>query len=181
MSNILKTIRAEHKHINQVLDILDQQLLGYCQGESADFNLVTDSIDFLKSYLESEIETGERLLYKILEERNNKMHTVVEKLGQDYSILEKNINKLSGTINEITMDAFFPRAYVYEQAQALISVYKEYIDLKQDVLLPATNESLQKNDWQKFESTFVYENEMTHSDSLSRYRTSLYKNIIRTH
>lgn len=181
MQNILKTIRAEHKHINQVLNILDQQLLGYCQGESADFNLVTDSIDFLQSYLESEIETGERLLYKMLEERNNKMHTVVEKLGQDYSILEKNINKLSGTINEITMDAFFPRSYVYEQSQALISVYKEYIELKDDILLPATNKTLQKNDWLKFESTFVYKSEIMHSGSLSRYRTSLYKNIIRTH
>jgi hemerythrin-like domain-containing protein len=181
MQNILKTIRAEHKHINQVLNILDQQLLGYCQGESADFNLVTDSIDFLQSYLESEIETGERLLYKMLEERNNKMHTVVEKLGQDYSILEKNINKLSGTINEITMDAFFPRSYVYEQSQALISVYKEYIELKEDILLPATNKTLQKNDWLKFESTFVYKSEIMHSGSLSRYRTSLYKNIIRTH
>jgi len=181
MPNILKTIRAEHKHINQVLNILDQQLLGYCQGESADFDLVTDSIDFLKSYLVSEIETGERLLYKILEERNNKMHKVVEKLGQDYSILEKNINKLSGTINEITMDAFFPRSYVYEQSQALISVYKEYIELKEDILLPATNKTLQKNDWLKFESTFIYENEVTHSGSLSHYRTSLYKNIVRTH
>jgi len=179
MQKIIKSIQVEHKHINQVLNILDQQLLGFSQGDSADFDLVIDSIDFLKSYLESEIETSEYLLYKKLEERNNKMHTIIEKIGQDNSTLENNLNKLSGTINEITMDAFLPRSYVYEQAQALISVYKENIDLKEEVLLPATNEALLKDDWMEFETTDFYENNLPHSSPSAQYRSSLYRNIMR--
>jgi len=178
MQAIIKTISAEHEHIIDVLDKLDEQLCKFSKGDAPKFELISDSIDFLKSNLQSENNTGEHLLYKKLKKDNKKLYAAIEHLEKCNAELKKKITDFSVTINKITMDAFIPRSYVNDQARSFSLSYKEYIKQQDAVLLQITKDSLLKKDWNEIKNSRSEDGESGFSNPHTRYRSSLYNNIM---
>lgn len=183
MSEIINNIRVEHKAIFQVINLLEQQLLEFSKGDSPDFELMIDSIDFLKSYLDLETRSGEKLLFIKLVEKENQAHSsiplAIKEIDTYYITLEESINEFSITIDKVVLGAFIPRSYVNEQAKVFINDFREYIKLKDSVLDPVTPYSLHKQDWTEIEEFANNENEQLNPDSLTQYRSTLYQSTVR--
>ena len=178
MSGILNLIRVEHNAIIQVLRILDQQLEEFNKGNSDNFDLLNDSIDFISSYFDSECKSGESLLFQKLCEKDIYLSGKINQIEKSYSELETRITELTNTTSKIAMDAFIPRSWFSNQAKSVIATFREYIELKESVLLFVDESSLQIADWNEIQNLSYEDNTTNQFNSLESYRNSLYSNIV---
>lgn len=178
MSEILNLIKVENSAILQVLRILEHQVDDFSHGESPNFDLLNDSVDFLKSYFDAESKTSEKLLLEKLRHKNAHLAESIKEIDQTYTVLENSINELLSTIDKIAMDAVIPRSWFNDQAKAVINTFHYYIEQKESILLPVTENTLQKNDWNEIKDMVVEDCELGHHTPIEQYRNSLYNNII---
>ena len=146
---MLQRLRRDHKHIAILLNILADKQARLAEGNSVNFNLIRDIVEYMQGYAEHSHHPLEDIIYDYYSNKAGLANC--GQLYNEHHRLAEASGVLIYSLNMILSDVVISR-------EKLVNDLKEYIELQQlhmqyeeREVFPNFEKVLDDNDWQKVE------------------------------
>jgi len=148
MENIIQQIHTDHRHIVKILSILRHELkLLENNSEEANFELISDSLDYLAHYPDEYHHPKEEVIFAYHLQRSDEMRDEIERLMNQH----RNLHEATQRINEITTailqgDVHLRETYINTLA-GFIQQQTSHLENEEKAVLPMLEQRLNDQDW----------------------------------
>lgn len=141
--------RAEHAQFERLLAIFDRQLERYRAGDTPDYDLMRDVVQYLRDYADCFHHPREDVAFDLLVEREPDARAVVQRLTQEHHDLAEAGATLLERLRELTSDAMLPRGTLEAAAATYLENYRRHIDTEEREVMPVAGRVLTDADWRQ--------------------------------
>lgn len=180
ISKIIKQMLCEHACLHEALLILERQIEILNGGDTPDFELMQDILDYLINYTEKIHYPKEEIFYEKLIEKGIDISSTMAELLQEHEVLLHKTTGFADTLGEIVLDAVIPREVVVKEGKDLIAACLQHIETEQTVAFPLIAQTLTKDDRTEIEQLFDDKIRSAIPSAVEKQYKILFKSIIDT-
>lgn len=147
MAETIALWHAEHVNFSRLLDLLETQLAAFHDGESPDYDLVLDIVEYLHEYPDHYHHPREDVAFARLVEHDPAMRLPTNRLLQEHRVIAAAGNELQKRLNEIVDGALVERAAVEAAAATYVAYYRHHLATEERDILPRAAKMLTPQDW----------------------------------
>lgn len=152
MSLTMDMLREEHRVMQRLLDLLDRQIAMFEKAEQPDYQLLSEIIDYFRSFPDLYHHPKEELVLQRLAERDPDGAKRVGDLEEDHHECADRLDVFSRYVVQVLLEAEVPRGAFIEAARAFIDNERRHMKGEESVFFPAAEGSLTSEDWEKIDS-----------------------------
>ena len=149
---MLPRLQNDHKHIAVLLNLLKGKYQKLAEGESVNFGLVRDVVEYMQSYTEHSHHPLEDIIYDYYLERFARKDST-RRLSQEHQKLEDASTTLAATLNLILSDIVVAKEKLIEDLKAYVTMQEKHLAYEEENIFPLLEKTMTAEDWQKVEST----------------------------
>ncbi len=147
MVEIIEILRQEHRNIEKLLRVMEQELSVFDRGEPPDYEVFGAVIEFFKRYPDSCHHPKEDVIYEKFKERAPDRAATVPDLEADHREGAVRLRRVAQAIDAVLNDQEVMRQSVDRVVRDFIDNERKHIALENDVVFPAITRTLQPEDW----------------------------------
>jgi hemerythrin-like domain-containing protein len=147
MDEQLSHWHAEHVNFAALLDLLEQELLAFHQGERPDYDLMIESLQYLRGYSDLVHHPREDIAFARLIDHDPTLSVTVSRLMQEHRVIAWAGEDLLQRLQETAADMLVPRADVEASASTFLVYYRHHLNMEERFILPRAAVLLQPEDW----------------------------------
>ena len=147
MLDALALWKRDHANFAVLLDLLERQIDLFHQGESADYELMSDIMFYMTHYSDVVHHPREDLAFARIRERDPAMEAVVNELIGQHAALKQAGEALSGTLGDIVNGSIISRDRLETPARAYLELLRSHIRREESTVLPRVASLLRPRDW----------------------------------
>lgn len=148
MVEIIRLLRAEHRNLGKVLDVLEREIEAYNERGHVNHAIVRDIVDYFRGYPALCHHPKEDLIY-------GKLRVVAEPAAFDrvcdlvaeHEELGSLTDRLEAAVDNLLSDAGSTRGKFIQVAREFLDRHRRHMDMEEGVLFPVALESLSEADW----------------------------------
>lgn len=145
---MLSRLMRDHKHIVILLRILTKKRTMLENGDSVNFNLVRDIVEYMQSYAEHSHHPLEDVIYEYGAERLPEVARL-GRLSAEHQQLITSSGALMATLNLILSDVVVARDKLISDLSHYIAEQEEHMLFEERELFPLLAKHLNESDWQE--------------------------------
>ncbi|MCH1925441.1 hemerythrin domain-containing protein [Shewanella sp. C32] len=149
---MLPRLHNDHKHIAVLLNLLKGKYQKLADGESVNFGLVRDVVEYMQSYTEHSHHPLEDIIYEYYLERFARKDST-KRLSQEHQKLVDASTTLATTLNLILNDIVVAKEKLIEDLKAYVTMQEEHLRYEEEHIFPLLEKTMTADDWQRVEST----------------------------
>lgn len=143
---IVQSIRSDHRKMEHLLDILEQELAIFQRGEQPDFDILSGLVEYFRSYPECCNQPKEALLVAALKvQAPDRAAALAAKTGCRQA--QPSLDHFAGLIEDVINEQEVSRESMVAAAVDFAAQEKRHIAFAESELLPAANDGLTAQDW----------------------------------
>ena len=143
---MLTQLRQDHANMARMLHVLQLKQKSLAVGERPNFKLVREVVDYSLDYMEEFTVPLERVCSERLQALAPETQELTERLSSDYQALRKRLNRLSGDIDMILMDAVIPMDRFADDLKAYLDAHRTYLRDERELLFPLIRQHFDDRD-----------------------------------
>ena len=176
MSKTIDMIRQEHKDMDRLIALLEENLEVFTRGEDPDYDLMREAVDYLTNYPDMLHHPTEDIIFARLKARDPKAATFRElpDLKEEHGELASLTRKFAHTLNVVLMEKEVEREQLQKSARDYIEHFRKHMSKEERTFLPEAEAALDDTDWRAIEQQV---GEMT--SSLKAGETDRYRKLCR--
>lgn len=148
MSDTIQTMRTEHMNLLRLLHLLEREMGVFARGDKADFELITDMLDYVGNYFERIHHPKEEAMVEHLRERAPDLEPQLTGMKQEHERLGELLHRFRATVDDIVMGSdMMPREAINDMATQLITLNREHIKHEEQFIFPRALAKLREKDW----------------------------------
>lgn len=147
MADVLHQLRREHRDLEKLIAVLEQQAATAARGESADFNLMQSILQYLGNYPDLLHHPKEDLIYDRLKQRDPALAAGVSEIVEEHYTLEHMTRQLAGMVEARMRREAPPQDDMDAFAREFVGRYRRHIAVEEDELFPRALDVLDDSDW----------------------------------
>lgn len=151
MSEIIASLRNEHRNLNKLLDLLACETDKLEQGEFADYQLIADIMQYFVNYPDVYHHPHEDLIFDILKQKGNNITGLIDEVYREHKKMAADGNEILDEIQQIQGNAIFSREDFVGRLRTYITEYHTHMDKEEDELFKAAEASLDDEDWRRID------------------------------
>lgn len=160
MSEVLQRLKADHRSVAHLLDLLQRQLEVLAAGnESPNYELIRAVLDYLLSYPDLTHHPREDVVYRLLHRRAPQAAREVGDLLREHAEIGALTRRLAEAINRVLLDLEVPRQRLVALGREFVSRYRKHIAQEDAAFFPAAERHLLPEDWMLADSEFEATND----------------------
>jgi hemerythrin-like domain-containing protein len=160
----------DHTNFAVLLDLLERQLDLFHQGESADYDLMSDIMFYMTHYTDLAHHPREDLAFARICEREPGMHPVIDELSAQHVRLRGAGQALIQALDDIVNGSITSRDSVEAPARTYIELFRSHMEREEAILQPLVMKLLQERDWAAIDATVSHiEDPLFGSNGEERY------------
>ena len=144
---ILNRLHKEHADFTRLLDLLDQQLALFTDGQPADYDTINAILQYCQEYPDAVHHPKEDLVYGRLRDRNPELAAEVGDLEEEHRNLAEMTLSLAALIKSALEEEPVNREQVHNLTRDFISRYRRHIEREELHVFPAARLALSDQDW----------------------------------
>lgn len=144
---ILKRLMNDHKHIAILLNILAKKNHKLSQGESVNFALIRDVVEYMQVYAEHSHHPVEDITYDYFVKTYSSPSTT--RLHEEHSGLAESSGALMYSLNLILSDVVISREKLISDLKAYVEIQTTHMQYEETELFPLFAKQMQPHDWEK--------------------------------
>ena len=145
---MMKTLRAEHRHIASVMQLLSEQLLAIEAGDPIDPHVVFEVMEYMATWPDRYHHPREDLIYSRVAEVNAKAADDVDTLQRDHDYSAQQGRKLLKDI-EAWREGSLSGAMIVKRGREYIGHTYEHMNVEEKVVFPHIESVLTLDDWRE--------------------------------
>ncbi len=147
MTKVIEVLREEHRNIEKLLVVLEQELAVFDRRERPDYEILQAIIDYFKEFPDRCHHPKEDLIFTFLKARNPAAVETVGDLQGDHREGSQRLYRLAQAIVSILTDHDFPRQSFDAIVHDFIDSERVHMQWEERLFFPAALEALQAEDW----------------------------------
>ena len=146
-ANPIEVWHTEHAYFKRLLDLLQDQVAVFEDGQRPNYDLMEDIISYLRGYSDRYHHPREDVAFARLEARRPDMGPTLARLRQEHRVIANAGEKLLGQLEAILDEAILPRSEVEMAAATYLVYYSNHIDREEREILSIAALTLTRDDW----------------------------------
>ncbi|WP_254843579.1 hemerythrin domain-containing protein [Shewanella sp. UCD-KL21] len=142
---ILKRLMNDHKHIAILLNILAKKNHKLSQGESVNFALIRDVVEYMQVYAEHSHHPVEDITFDYFVKHFPSPSTT--RLHDEHSGLAESSGALMYSLNLILSDVVISREKLVSDLKAYVEIQTAHMQYEEKELFPLFAKQMQASDW----------------------------------
>lgn len=146
---MLKRLMHDHKHIAVLLNVLKNKQMKLSEGESINFSVVRDIVEYMQGYAERCHHPIEDIIYAYY--LAHKTNDTIDKLSAEHESVIQSSATLMATLNLILSDIVVAREKLIVDFAEYVALQERHMQMEEREIFPLLAKSLTEQDWQVIE------------------------------
>jgi hemerythrin-like domain-containing protein len=139
--------RAEHANFARALDLLEEQLAAFFDGDAPDYTLMLCIVSYLREYPDRVHHPHEDAVFERLVVRDPTLRLPINRLLQEHRVIAVAGDELRAHLDEIVAGAVVLRSSVEAAAATYLAYYRHHLATEDGEILPRAARLLDSDDW----------------------------------
>ena len=146
---MLKRLMHDHKHIAVLLNVLKNKQMKLSEGESINFIVVRDIVEYMQGYAERCHHPVEDIIYAYY--LAHKTNGAMDKLSAEHEVVIQVSAALMNTLNLILSDIVVAREKLIADFAEYVELQERHMQMEEREIFPLFAQNLTEQDWQVIE------------------------------
>ena len=152
MSLTMDMLREEHLSMSRLLDSLEQQICQFEQAKDVDYDLVTQIVDYFRSFPDLYHHPKEDLIFQKLQERNPAQAKAFANLESEHEECAKRLFIFARAVVGVLIETEIPREDFVRMARDFTDNERRHMSGEEDRFFPTAMQYLTAEDWAEIDS-----------------------------
>jgi hemerythrin-like domain-containing protein len=152
MTRLIEVLREEHRSIEKLLGVLEQELRIFDRRERPDYDTLQAVIDYFAEYPARCHHPKEDMIIDALMARNLASAIAVGDIHSDHAQEGERLRRLAHTLENVRTGGELPRQTVDDVVREFIAHERRHIEHEERALFPAAIEALTAADWKRIDA-----------------------------
>ena len=147
MTYVIEVLRQEHRNIEKLLQVLEQELSVFDRGDRPEYEVIVRVFDYFQEYPDSCHHPKEDMIFDKLKSRDP---AAVEKMADLRAEHEEETNRLrlaAQAVDRVLGDQDLVRETVSEIIHDFIAHQRQHMKMEEQIFFPSALNALQPADW----------------------------------
>jgi len=155
MVEIIEILRQEHRNIEKLLRVMEEELSVFDRGERPDYEAFGAVIEFFKKYPDTCHHPKEDIIYEKFKVRDPNRAASIADLQAEHREGAVRLRRVAQAIDSVLNDQELRRDSVDRIIRDFIDNERKHIALEDGVIFPAIVDTLQPGDWAEIALTLA--------------------------
>jgi hemerythrin-like domain-containing protein len=151
-SDIIERLRDEHRSVEKLLFVLEQELAVFDRRERPDYEVLQAVVRVFEDYSACWHDPKERVVFDALRECDAEAAAMIDGLEIEHRQDLHRLQRLAQALTSILIDRDVPPQAFDQVVRDFIGHLRHQIDFEERVLFPAALKALQSEDWATIEA-----------------------------
>ena len=147
MVEVIDILRQEHRNIEKLLRVMEQELAVFDRGERPDYEVFGAILEFFKMYPDTCHHPKEDIIYEKFKACDPGRAASVADLQAEHREGAVRLRRVAQAIDNVLNDQELLRESVDRIVRDFIDTERKHIALEDEVIFPAILDTLQPADW----------------------------------
>lgn len=147
MADSIALWHAEHVRFSRLLDLLEEQVAQFHEGECPNFVLMRDVVSYLQEFGDRFHHPREDAAFARMVIRDPTLRLPINRLLQEHRAIAVAGEELVTRLNEVIVDAVVLRATVEASAALYLAYYRHHLATEEREIVPRAARLLSAEDW----------------------------------
>ena len=147
MSWVIEILCQEHRNIEKLLRVLEQELNVFNRGERPNYELVVAVIDYFKGYPDTCHHPKEDMIFERLKLRDANAAATIGDLGAEHQEGARRLYGVAQIVEAVLNDQDFMRQIAYDTMHDFIDHERRHMAMEERLVFPAALKALRPADW----------------------------------
>ncbi len=152
MTDIIDTLREEHRNIAKLLDILQREIESAAVSSNPDWDVLQGIADYFCAYPDRCHHPKEDAIYRRLQAKFPGEAKSIGDLLREHQDVRSCVQRFRGQIQAIFLEDVLPRERLIGSARAFIDAERQHMMKEEEIFFPAAERFLVEEDWQWIKS-----------------------------
>jgi hemerythrin-like domain-containing protein len=152
---IIDSLRQEHRNIEKLLLVLEQELSVFDRGERPDYQVVHAVIAYFLVYPDAYHHPQENMIFEKLKARNPAAAANIGDLAAEHRSGAKRLQRVAQAVESVLSDREVLRHAVHDIILDFIEHERRHIAMEERDFFPAAIKALQSQEWAEIASTLT--------------------------
>ena len=152
MARIIDVLLEEHRNIEKLLLVLEQELEVFDHSEPPDYEILQAIIGYFKDYPEGYHHPKEDIVFEKLKLRDSSAARFVGDVEGEHHLETERLRRFAQAVDDILAGREYPRERFHNVVREFIAHQRQHMQKEERMLFPAAVKALQKDDWAEIEA-----------------------------
>jgi hemerythrin-like domain-containing protein len=152
MSKIIAILLEEHRNIEKLLHVLEQELEVFDRSESPDYEILQAVIDYFQDYPESYHHPKEDIVFEKLKLRDPAAAMQIGDAEADHQVETKRLSQFARAVEDVLAGREIPRQTFHNVVREFIRHQRQHMAKEEQLLFPSAVRALQPEDWAEIDA-----------------------------
>ena len=152
MSRIIEILLEEHRNIEKLLLVLEQELEVFDRSERPDYEILQAIIQYFQDYPESCHHPKEDMVFKKLKVRDPATAKHIGDVEAEHQVETNRLLRFAQAVADILADREFLRQAFHNVVHDFIEHQRQHMDKEERLLFPAAIKALRLEDWAEIDA-----------------------------
>jgi len=147
MSKIVLILLEEHRNIDKLLLVLEQELEVFDRSKGPDYEIMQAAIQYFQDYPENCHHPKEDMVFEKLKLRDPATATRIGETEAEHQVEADRLRRFAQAVDDILAGREFLRQDFHKIVRDFIEHQRQHMDKEERLLFPAAVNSLRPEDW----------------------------------
>jgi hemerythrin-like domain-containing protein len=152
MARIIEILLDEHRNIEKLLHVLEQELEVFDHNESPDYEILQAIIDYFQDYPESYHHPKEDIVFERLKLRDPAAAALIGDAESDHQIETDRLRQFAQAVEDVLAGREFLRQTFHNVVRDFIAHQRQHMAKEERLLFPSAVKALQPEDWAEIDA-----------------------------
>ena len=179
MIRMIELLRGEHRDIEQLLNVLDDELKVFDRRERPDYEVIQAIISYFQDYPDCCHHPKEDMIFDKLKARDPSAAKRVGDVEAEHRQETERLDRVAKVVRNVLLDREIERQTFSDVMRDFIDHQRVHIAMEERTLFPAASNALRPEDWQEIESKWNDKTETLFNVAMEEKCHSLRDRILR--
>jgi hemerythrin-like domain-containing protein len=179
MSSIIDILLEEHRNIEKLLVVLEQELEVFDHSEPPDYEILRAIIEYFQDYPEDYHHPKEDIVFEKLKLRDPAAVKRIGDVEAEHQVEAERLQRFAQAVDDILAGREYPRQSFHNVVQEFIEHQRQHMHKEEQLLFPAAVKALQPDDWAGIDARMSNRKDPLFDDAVETKFTALRQSILR--
>jgi hemerythrin-like domain-containing protein len=151
MSKIIEILLEEHRNIDKLLLVLEQELEVFDRSEGSDYEILQAVIQYFQDYPENCHHPKEDMVFEKLKLRDPAASKRIGDVEAEHHVEADRLRRFAQAVEDVLAGRELPRQSFHNVMLDFIEHQRQHMDKEERLLFPAAVKALRPEDWTEIE------------------------------
>ncbi len=152
MPRMIDILLEEHRNIEKLLVVLEQELDVFDHNDSPDYEILQSVIDYFQHYPEGYHHPKEDILFEKLKLRDPAAAKRIGDVEDEHELESERLNRFAEAVSDILAGREYLRQNFHDLVREFIEYQRQHMEKEERLLFPAAAKALRSEDWAEIDS-----------------------------